>query len=79
MALVPVRNVAPDIIFSVFHALARGGVTPVLINWGDSDEKSRFAFIDAKTRDGKLGLFTVPKLYVKTTLVTMDGMMDQKK
>jgi hypothetical protein len=35
--------------------------------------------VEAKTRDGKLSLFTVPKLYIKTTLITMDGLIDQKK
>jgi hypothetical protein len=78
MALVPVRTLVPDIIFSVFAALRKGGVTPIVITWGDDSERNRFAFVEQKTRDGKLSLFTVPKLYVKTTLVTMDGMIDSQ-
>jgi len=76
MALVPVRTIVPDFIFPVYDALLKGGVTPVLITWGDEHNKNHFRFIEAKTRDGQLKLFTVPKLYVKTTLVTMDGMTD---
>ena len=76
MALVPVRTIVPDAIFPVYDALLKGGVTPLLITWGDEHNKNHFRFIEAKTRDGQLKLFTVPKLYVKTTLVTMDGMTD---
>jgi hypothetical protein len=79
MALVPVRTIVPDFIFPVYDALVKGGVTPVLINWGNDQDKNHFRFVEAKTRDGKLSLFTVPKLYMKTTLITMDGMIDQKK
>jgi hypothetical protein len=79
MALVPVRNIAPDFIFPVYAALVKGGVTPVLITWGNDQEKNHFQFVESKTRDGKLSLFTVPKLYMKTTLITMDGIIDQKK
>lgn len=79
IALVPVRTIAPDFIFPVYDALAKGGVTPVLITWGGDTDKSSFRFVEAKTRDGQLSLFTVPKLYMKTTLVTMDGIIDQKK
>ena len=78
MALVPVRTIVPDAIFPVYDALLKGGVTPLLITWGDEHNKNHFRFIEAKTRDGQLKLFTVPKLYVKTTLVTMDGMIDSQ-
>lgn len=78
MALVPVRNIVPDFIFPVYAALVKGGVTPVLINWGGDQEKNHFRFVESKTRDGKLSLFTVPKLYVKTTLITMDGMIKEQ-
>jgi hypothetical protein len=73
IALVPVRILVPPIVFPIYDALARGGVTPVLITWGSDRDRNHFAFVSAKTRDGKLDLFTVPKLYMKTTLVTMDG------
>jgi hypothetical protein len=76
MALVPVRELAPDFIFPVFTALAKGGLTPILITWGSGQEKHQFRFLQASRRDGSLALFTVPKLYVKTTLITMDGMTD---
>jgi hypothetical protein len=78
MALVPVRTIVPDFIFPVFIGLARGGVTPIEINWGDADDKHHFRLLESTTRDGKLSLFTIPKLYVKTTLITMDGMTDQQ-
>jgi hypothetical protein len=79
MALVPVRTIVPDFVFPVYDALVKGGVTPVLIAWGGEKDKNSFRFIEAKTLDGKPGLFTVPKLYMKTTLITMDGIIDQKK
>ena len=78
IALVPVRTIAPDFIFPVYAALLKGGVTPLLITWGDTGGSNHFRFLDAETHDGKLSLFTVPKLYVKTTLVTMDGMINQQ-
>jgi hypothetical protein len=78
MALVPVRNIAPDFIFPVYASLEKGGVTPLLINWGDGEDKNHFRFIEAKTRPGTMALFTVPKLYVKTTLITMDGMTSEQ-
>jgi len=79
MALVPIRTLAPPFIFPIFGALVRGGVTPVVINWGSQQQKSSFAFVETKTRETKADLFTVPKLYIKTTLVSMDGLIDQKK
>jgi hypothetical protein len=78
MALVPVRTIVPDFIFPVYAALVKGGVTPVLITWGGDQEKNQFRFVESKTRDGKLSLFTVPKLYIKTTLITMDGIINQQ-
>jgi len=78
MALVPVRNFVPPLVFVAWDALTKGGVTPVLLAWGGEDDKSRFALVSNKTRDGRLSLFEVPKVYVKTTLVTMDGIGDQK-
>ncbi len=79
MALVPVRTIVPDFVFPVYDALVKAGVTPVLITWGGNKDKNHFRFVEAKTRDGKAGLFAVPKLYMKTTLITMDGLIDQKK
>jgi len=79
MALVPIRTLVPPLVFPVYDALARGGVTPVLINWGGDQEKDQFAWLETKTRPGDLRLFTVPKLYLKTTLISMDGMIEQNK
>lgn len=73
MALVPVRTLVPPLVFPIYDALVKGGSTPVLITWGSTQDRSHFAFVSAKTRDPKPNLFTVPKLYMKTTLVTMDG------
>jgi hypothetical protein len=79
VALVPVRTLVPDFVFPIYSALVRGGVTPVVITWGGEEEKNRFAFVEARTIDGKANLFTVPNLYMKTTLITMDGLLNQKK
>jgi len=78
IALVPVRTIAPDFVFLVYNALVKGGVTPVLITWGGDGHKNHFRFVEATTRDGKLSLFTVPKLYMKTTLITMDGLTNEQ-
>ncbi len=78
MALVPVRTIVPDFIFPVYDALTKGGVTPLLITWGGDSDKDAFRFLEAKARDGNLSLFAVPKLYIKTTLITMDGMTGQQ-
>jgi hypothetical protein len=78
IALVPVRTIVPSFIFPVYDALVKGGVTPLLIIWGGDRDKNHFRFLEAKTRDGKQSLFSVPKLYVKTTLISMDGMTDQQ-
>ena len=78
MALVPVRMVAPDFIYPVYDALEKGGVTPVMIKWGDEHERNQFRLVETGPRASKASLFTVPKLFMKTTLVTMDGMTDQQ-
>jgi hypothetical protein len=78
MALVPVRIVAPDFIYPVYEALGKGGVTPLLIKWGEDNERHDFRLLESKTREYKPSLFTVPKLFMKTTLVTMDGMIDSQ-
>jgi hypothetical protein len=78
MALVPVRNFVPPLAFVAWDAMAKAGVTPVLMIWGSNEDKNRVALISVKQREGKLSYFQVPKLYVKTTLVTMDGIGNQK-
>jgi hypothetical protein len=78
MALVPVRNLMPPLTFVAWDALTRGSVTPVLMTWGADEQKTRVALISVKQREGKLSYFQVPKLYVKTTLVTMDGIGNQR-
>ena len=79
MALVAVRTLVPPFVFPVFNALTKGGVTPVLITWGGESEKNSFAFIEAKSRPTKANLFTIPNLYLKTTLITMDGILNQNQ
>jgi hypothetical protein len=76
IALVPVRSLVPPFVFPIYDALVKGGVTPVLIKWGGGRDKNSFAYVESKTRDGKLSLFTVPKVYMKTTLITMDGILN---
>lgn len=78
MSLVAIRTVAPDFIFPVYHALAKGGATPLLIVWGDDSNRNSFRLVDERSRDLKPGLFVVPKLYTKTTLVSMDGLINQQ-
>jgi hypothetical protein len=78
MALVPVRNLMPPLAFVAWDSLTRGSVTPVLMTWGSDQTKTRIALVDVRQREGKLSYFEIPKLYVKTTLVTMDGIDNQK-
>jgi hypothetical protein len=78
MALVPIRTIVPDAIFPAYDALVKGGVMPILITWGEKRNQSHFRFVEAKTQNGRLALFTVPKLYVRTTLVTLDGLVDSQ-
>jgi hypothetical protein len=78
IALVPVRTLLPTLVLQVNDALAKGGVTPVRISWGGSMEKGSFELVSIKSRKGEASLFTIPKLYRKTTLVTMDGIGNQK-
>jgi hypothetical protein len=78
MALVPVREIVPPFVFEVWDSLRKGGATPILISWGDEQDKNRFELLSIKTREGRADLFKVPKLYVKTTLITMDGIGNQK-
>jgi len=78
MALVPVRNLVPPLVFVAWDAMTKGGVTPVLIAWGGGSEQNRFALTGQKGREGRIGIFEVPKAYMKTTLITMDGIGNQK-
>jgi hypothetical protein len=79
IALVPVRTLVPTFVYEVYDDLVKGGVTPLAIDWGDQRDKSYFELVGIKSREGKTTLFTVPKLYLKTTLVTMDGMLSPVK
>ena len=78
IALVPVRMLVPPLAFIVYDGLTKGGVTPVSITWGADDEKSYFNLVEAKVREteGKLKIFSIPDVYNKTTLVTMDGILN---
>jgi hypothetical protein len=78
IALVPVRDFVPPLVLVAWKALTKGGVTPVLMTWGSDTESDRFALVNFKQRDGKLSYFQVPREYLKTTLVTMDGIGNQK-
>jgi hypothetical protein len=78
IALVPVRELVPPFVFEIWDSLIKSGGTPLLITWGDEQDKNRFELLSIKTREGRADLFTVPRLYVKTTLITMDGIGNQK-
>jgi len=78
MALVPVRTLLPPLVFVAWQALQKGGVTPVMLTWGSDTAFNQLTLAGIKQREGKLAYFQVPRLYVKTTLVTMDGIGNQK-
>ncbi|MCE0498455.1 MAG: hypothetical protein LV481_10975 [Methylacidiphilales bacterium] len=73
MALVPVRTLVPEFVFTVYDSLVKGGSTPVLVTWGSAGDKNKFALAKETTRANKPEVFSIPKLYNKTTLITMDG------
>ena len=73
MALVPVRTLVPAFLFTVYDSIVKGGGTPILVSWGGDVEKNKFSFAKATTINNRPALFAIPKLYIKTTLVTMDG------
>jgi len=77
IALVPVRNFMPPTAFVAWHAMTKGGVTPVRMTWGSEAEFNSFTLAGIKHRDGRVEDFRVPKVYNKTTLITMDGIGNQ--
>ncbi len=79
MALVPVREIVPPLVFTIYHSLVRSGVTPVLMTWGGNQDKSSFGWVNTQAREVKPTFFTIPKLYMKTTLITMDGLLEETK
>ncbi len=78
MAIVPVRTLFPPLVFVAWDALKKAGVTPVQLSWGSAMEFNQMTLIGFKQREGRVSDFEVPKLYVKTTLVTMDGIGNQR-
>jgi hypothetical protein len=78
ITLVPVRTLVPDFIFPVFDALTKSGLTPVQINWGSDAAAGSFRLVEQTTRPYDAKLFAVPKLYTKTTLITLDGMIPEQ-
>jgi hypothetical protein len=78
MALVPVRTLVPPLIFVAWEALHKAGVSPVQLSWGSDTEFNQMTLVSVKHRDGRVSDFQVPKLYMKTTLVTMDGIGNQR-
>ncbi len=78
ITLVPIRTLAPDYIFPVFDALGKSSLTPVQITWGRGVTAGMFRLVEQKTRPYDARLFAVPKLYVKTTLITLDGMIPEQ-
>ena len=78
MALVPVRELVPPLVFVAWKALTRAGVTPIDLTWGGEGETSHFAFVSTRQREGRIAYFQIPPLYRKTTLLSMDGIGNQK-
>ncbi len=77
MALVPVRMLVPPLIFVAWQSLHKAGVSPVQLTWGADTEFNQMTLVGVRQREGKVSDFQVPKFYVKTTLVTMDGIDGQ--
>jgi hypothetical protein len=77
MALVPVRNLMPPLAFVAWKTLTKGGVTPVQLAWGTDANANQLLLVSVKQREGSLSYFQVPGIYIKTTLVTMDGIGNQ--
>jgi hypothetical protein len=78
MALVPVRELMPPLVFVAWNALTKAGVTPISLTWGSEGAMNHFQFVSAKQREGKISYFQIPSLYRKTTLISMDGIGNQK-
>jgi hypothetical protein len=78
MALVALRQVVPDHIFTVYDALTRANITPLAMTWGQASEGGEFHVVKLETREPRPDVFAVPKLYIKTTLESIDGMTDQQ-
>jgi hypothetical protein len=78
MALVPVRELVPTLVFVAWKALTKAGVTPIDLKWGGEGDMNHFAFVSVKQREGKISYFQIPPLYRKTTLLSMDGIGNQK-
>jgi hypothetical protein len=78
IALVPVRDFTPPLVFVALKAFTKGGMTPIQMTFGSDSNADHFNLLNVKQRDGKLSYFEVPKVYIRTTLVTMDGIGNQK-
>ena len=61
MALVPVRELVPPLVFVAWSTLTKGGVTPIEMKWGGDADANRFAFVSAKTAGGQGQLFPDPE------------------
>jgi hypothetical protein len=78
VTIVPIRTLVPDFIFPVFEALTKSGLTPVQINWGSDATAGMFRLVEEKTIPYNARTFSVPQLYTKTTLITLDGMIPEQ-
>jgi len=78
MALVPVRELVPPLIFVAWPPLTKAGVTPIDLAWGGQSDASRFTVDGIRQREGKAADFRIPALYRRTTLSSMDGIGNQK-
>jgi hypothetical protein len=78
ITIVPIRTLVPDFIFPVFDALTKSGLTPIEITWGSDTTAGMFKLIEEKTQPYDAKFFTVPKLYHKTTLITLDGLIPEQ-
>jgi hypothetical protein len=78
ITIVPIRTLVPDFIFPVIDALTKASLTPVQINWGSATTAGSFRLVEQKTQPYDARLFSVPRLYTKTTLITLDGMIPEQ-
>jgi hypothetical protein len=76
MALVPIRELVPPIVFMVYDQLHKSHITPLFIHWGGAKQGNTFSCTKVEYESYSPNLFHIPGSFRKTTLATMDGIMN---
>lgn len=84
IALVAVRPVMPPEFFVAVDSLYKAQVTPVEIAWGGTkqargDDKTRLTLTSIQTKEVSPALFVVPKTYLPTKLLALEGITEEDK